>query len=116
MRQAVSKFESVEQFALFCKHGCWRIVLSQYKTAKKLGVDVTELDHIEWLTNLFDEYLSSYRALLVGGLKHRLVFCARFGSLFSQSHFAELLSNLIKRHWPKSSHQPPTRSRCDTVL
>ncbi len=55
-----------------CIDGRWKIVLSQYKTAKKLGVDVTELDQIEWLTKLLEEYLSSYRAFLVGGLKHRL--------------------------------------------
>ncbi len=75
-----------------------KMVLSQYKTAKKLGVDVTELDQFEWLTKLLEEYLSSYRALLVGGLKHRFVFCTRFGTPFSQSHFSEFLSNLIKRH------------------
>ncbi len=74
------------------------MVLSQYKTAKKTGVDVTELDQFEWLTKLLEEYLSSYRALLVGGLKHRFVFCNRFGAPFSQSHFSEFLSNLIKRH------------------
>ncbi len=81
-----------------CVDGHWKMVLSQYKTAKKMGIDVTELDQFDWMTKLMGEYLETYRPLLVGGFKHRFVFCTRMGVPFTQSNFSEFLSSLIKRH------------------
>lgn len=82
------------------RDGKWTMFLSQYKTFRHQGVDVTEFDaqqHHASLVNLLALWLENYRPIMMVGIEpqHRFVFITRGGKPFGDAYFSEFLARLI---------------------
>ena len=101
-RMTFRQFAEREKLNLLTKRdGKWTMFLSQYKTFRYQGVDVTEFDsqllHAD-LVRLLELWLLEHRpAVLVGAgvEQHRFVFMTRGGKPFGESYFSEFLARLI---------------------
>ena len=85
---------------LTTRDGEWTLFLSDYKTARRNGVDVTTFSRADcgWYIQLLEQYLEQYRPLLVSDDAHRFVFVTRSGQRFGQSYFSDFVQNLIHKH------------------
>lgn len=96
---SLKKFVEKRQMNLITRvDGSWKIVVSQYKNFRALGVDCTDITQFGWWTNLFVDYFEDYRPKITGENDHRFVFVTRHGEPFTHSYFSEFISSLLFRH------------------